>query len=123
MNFGKIFDRKKDDNSSKNLEEIYKVKEEIDKEDKIFEKELPAKYALLQEFSIDELKLLCNKFLGMEPPVDEYVDSKSGNKRVLPQYKEDYMHFIIDELRLSKISDYALENKIVSKKFFNDTKQ
>jgi len=114
MNFGKIFDRKKTDSSGKNLEEIYKIKEEIEKEDKIFESELPAKYALLQKFGMPDLKALCTELLGSEPATEEYEDPKSGNKKILPQYKEDYIHFIIDELRLSEIKEYAIKNKIVS---------
>ncbi|MFZ1075968.1 MAG: hypothetical protein WAN47_00895 [Nitrosotalea sp.] len=114
MNFGKIFDRKKADSSSKNLEEISKIKEEIEKEDKIFEKELPAKYALLQKFDMSDMKALCNELLGSEPVVEEYDDPKSGDKKILPQYKEDFIHFIIDELRLSEIKDYAIKNKIAS---------
>lgn len=122
MNFGKIFDRKKPDSPSKNMEEIYKIKEEIDKEDEIFEKELPVKYTLLQEFSMADLKKLCTVLLGREPPVDEYDDYKSGSKKTLPQYKEDYVHFITDELRLDEIKKYALENRIVSEEFFKNTK-
>ena len=122
MNFGKIFDRKKPDSPSKNMEEIYKIKEEIDKEDEIFEKELPVKYTLLQEFSITDLKKLCTVLLGREPPVDEYDDYKSGSKKTLPQYKEDYVHFITDELRLDEIKKYALENRIVSEEFFKNAK-
>jgi predicted RND superfamily exporter protein len=114
MNFGKTFDRKKDDNSSKNLEEMYKIKREIEKEDEIFEKELPAKYILLQKFNMTDLKTLCSELLGSEPSVDEYDDPKSENKKILPQYKEDYIHFIIDELRLSEIKNYAIKNKIIS---------
>ncbi len=117
MNFGKIFDRKKVDTPAKNLEEIYKIKQEIEKEDKIFENELPAKYALLQQFSIDELKLLCNKLVGMQPPVETYDDPKSGGRKDLPQYKEDYIHFIIEEIGLHEIRNYALKNKIVSEEF------
>ena len=122
MNFGKIFDRKKPDNPSKNMEEIYKIKEEIEKEDKIFEKELSAKYTLLQKFSIDDLKKLCNELLGREPPVDEYIDPKNGNKKELPMYKEDYIHFVTDELRLSEIKNYALKNKIVTDEFFKNSR-
>ncbi|MDE1827219.1 MAG: hypothetical protein KGH83_06480 [Thaumarchaeota archaeon] len=112
MNFGKIFDRKKADNSSKNLEEINKIKEEIEKEDKIFENELPAKYTLLQKFGMSDLKTLCNELLGSGPVVEEYEDPRTGNKKTLPQYKEDFIHFIIDELRLSEIKEYAIKNKI-----------
>lgn len=112
MNFGKIFDRKKSDSQSKNLEEIYKIKEAIEKEDKVFEKELAAKYTLLQEFTADQLKKLCTDLLGREPPVEDYTDQKSGNIKTLPQFKEDYVHFIIDELNLAEIKNYALKNKI-----------
>ncbi len=118
MNFGKIFDRKKHENQSKNMEEIYKIKEEIEKEDKIFEKELPVKYALLQEFSMEDLKKICAHLLGREPPTEEYDDHKSGGKKILPQYKEDYIHFVTDELGLAEIKKYALENRIVSEEFF-----
>ncbi|MGB6464349.1 MAG: hypothetical protein WBF38_09030 [Nitrosotalea sp.] len=114
MNFGKIFDHKKADSSSKNLEEIYKIKEEIEKEDKIFENELPAKYDLLQKFGMSDLKTLCNELLGSDPVAEEYDDPKSGNRKTLPQYKEDFIHFIIDELRLSEIKEHAIKNKIVS---------
>ena len=117
MNFGKIFDRKKADNSSRNLEEINKIKEEIEKEDKIFEKELPAKYVLLQRFSMSDLKTLCNELLGSGPAAEEYDDPKTGDKKILPQYKEDFIHFIIDELRLSEIKEYAIKNKIMPDDF------
>jgi hypothetical protein len=122
MNFGKIFDRRKSDRPNKNIEEIHKIKEEIDKEDEIFEKELPVKYTLLQEFSIVDLKKLCTALLGREPPVDEYDNYKTGSKKPLPRYKEDYIHFITDELRLYEIKKYALENKIVPREFFKGIK-
>lgn len=112
MNFGKKIDRKKADNSNKNLEEIYKIKEEIEKEDKIFENELPAKYALLQKFGMSDLKALCNELLGNEPVAEKYVDPKNGERKTLPQYKEDFIHFIIDELGLDEIKRYAIKNKI-----------
>ncbi|MDE1762919.1 MAG: hypothetical protein KGH88_01560 [Thaumarchaeota archaeon] len=123
MNFGKIFDRKKADSPSKNMEEIYKIKEEIEREDKIFEKELPVKYALLQEFDMDDLKKLCSDLLGRDPPADEYDDHKTGSRKTLPQYKEDYIHFITDELDLSEIRKYALGNKIISEEFFKKSNQ
>ncbi len=120
MNFRRIFDHKKSDAPTKNMEEIYKIKEAIEKEDKIFENELPAKYTLLQQFSIDELKKLCNELIGREPPIEEYSGSTDGGKKTLPLYKEDYIHFVTDELRLSYIKNYALKNKIVAKEFFRD---
>ncbi|MDE1765205.1 MAG: hypothetical protein KGI27_02905 [Thaumarchaeota archaeon] len=123
MNFGKIFDRKKSDGPGKNMEEIYKIKEEIDREDKIFEKELPVKYALLQEFDVNELKKMCSELLGRDPPADEYDDNKTGGRKSLPKYKEDYVHFITDELDLSEIRKYALKNKIISEEFFKKSNQ
>lgn len=120
MNFGKIFDRKKSDTPAKNQEEIYRIKEEIERHDRIFESELPAKYTLLEQFSIDELKSLCDKLIGVQPPVETFTDSKSGHDKELPKYKEDYIHFVIDELKLSDMMKYALENKIVSEKFFDN---
>lgn len=119
MNFGGIFHNRKNDGHSKNLEEIYKIKEEIDREDKIFEKELPAKYTLLQEFNQDQLKRLCNNVIGREPPLEKYDEQKSGEEATLPQFREDYIHFIIDELNMHEIKTFALENKIVSEGFFN----
>ena len=55
MSFGKVFDDKKDDMRGKNIEDIQKIKEAIDKEDVIFESVLPAKYALLQKFGMEKL--------------------------------------------------------------------
>lgn len=114
MNFGEIFGRKEHKNSNENLEEIYKIKQEIEKEDKIFEKELPTKYNLLQEFKINELKNLCTELLGQEPVTEYHNDPKLG-KVELPILKEDYVQFIIDELRLSQIRNYALKKRVISK--------
>src|SRR5579883_1661981 len=72
MNFGKIFERKRADAAPRNAEEISKIKERIEKEDRAFEDELPAKYSLLQEFSEDELKKLCDQVLGARPPKEEF---------------------------------------------------
>jgi len=120
LNFGKIFDRKKADTPSKNQEDICQIKEEIERQDRAFESELPTKYTLLQQFSIDELKSLCDKLIEVQPPLETFTDPKSGHDKELPKYKEDYIHFVIDELKLSDIMRYALENKIVSEKFFNN---
>lgn len=120
MNFGKFFDRKKSEGPSKNMEEIYKIKKSIEMEDRIFEEELAAKYSLLQEFTLDGLKKLCDERLGTQPPAEEYSDSAIGEKRPLPQFKEDYIHFIIEEMRLDEIKQYAIEKKIVSPKFFKN---
>jgi hypothetical protein len=112
MNFRKIFSREPE-NPNKDLEEISKIKQEIENEDKIFGKELPSKYNLLQEFRISDLRNLCMEVLGREPPVEYYDDSKLGRKE-LPRLKEDYVHFIVDELRLSEIRNYALKKQVVS---------
>ena len=109
MNFADALD-KKADGSEKSQTEILRIKQQIDKEDIIFEKELPLKYTLLEKFHLDELKKLCNDLLGRDPPREYYSDS--GAKIELPQYKEDYIHFIIDELRLPEIKEYALKHKI-----------
>ena len=109
MNFADALDKKADD-SEKNQTEILRIKQQIDKEDRMFEKELPLKHTLLEKFHLNELKKLCNDLLGRDPPREYYFSS--GIKLELPQYKEDYIHFIIDELRLPEINEYALENKI-----------
>jgi hypothetical protein len=111
MNFRKIFGGEKPENH--NLEEIAKIKQEFEKKDKIFDKELGSRYDLLQEFQMNELKDLCIEVLGQEPPVEYYNDPKSGKKE-LSLVKEDYVHFLVDELRLSEIINYALKKKIVS---------
>ena len=113
MNFGGIFRRKSPENY--NQDDITKIKQEFEKEDKIFERELPSKYNLLQEFKIIELKNLCREILGREPPIEYYNESKSARKE-LPNDKEDYIHFLVDELSLSQIINYALKKKIVSKR-------
>lgn len=118
MNFRRIFDHKKSDAPTKNMEEIYKIKEAIEKEDKIFENELPAKYTLLQQFSIDELKKLCNELIGREPPIEEYSGSTDGGKKTLPLYKEDYIHFVTDELRLSYIKKLCTKEQDCGKRIF-----
>ena len=99
MNFTDALD-KKTDGSEKSQTEILRIKQQIDKEDRIFEKELPLKYTLLEKFHLDELKKLSRDLLGRDPPHEYYSDS--GTKIELPQYKEDYIHFIIDELRFQK---------------------
>lgn len=120
MDFGKIFDRKKNDAQGKNLEEIYKIKKEIEREDRVFENELAAKYNLLQEFTQDQLERLCHEIIGRGPPTEEYIDPKSGNKKSLPQFKEDYVHFITDEMSLPEIKRFALKNKIIAEEYFKN---
>ncbi len=96
------------------MEEL-KRKEE---EDEIFESEFKAKRALLEMFDLDQLKELCMdvKGAGLQP---EYTEEKGTGKQIeLPLFKYDYIHFIMEELRLSQIKEYALKNRIVSPKFF-----
>ncbi len=112
MDFRRIFGREEPKNQ--NLDEISKIKQEFEIEDKMFEIELPAKYNLLQEFKIIELKDLCIEILGREPPAEYYNEPKSGIKE-LHNDKEDYVHFLVDELSLSEIINYASKKKIVSK--------
>ena len=106
----------KDDDSRKS--EMAKIKKEMDAEDKIFFKELSSKYFLLDKFSLDQLKDMCNNLLGKGPDVEYYEDKTSKKKIELPQYKEDYIYFIIEEFRFSEIKAYALEKHIVTSQFF-----
>lgn len=120
MNFGKIFRKEKP--SDYKLDEISKIKQEFEKEDRVFEKELASKYDLLQEFKINDLKNLCIEILGREPPIEYYNESSPARKE-LPNEKEDYVHFLVDELILSQIINYALKNKIVSKEVLKKFKK
>jgi len=49
MNFADALD-KKTDGSEKSQTEILRIKQQIDKEDRIFEKELPLKFTLIEKF-------------------------------------------------------------------------
>ncbi|MDE1813630.1 MAG: hypothetical protein KGH87_00110 [Thaumarchaeota archaeon] len=95
-----------------------KIKNEMDLADKAFYKELSSKYFLLDKFSIGQLKDMCNNLLGRGPDVEYYEDKITKKKVELPQYKEDFIHFIIEEFRFSEIREYALENDIVTSHFF-----
>ena len=106
---------KEDDNRKS---EMTKLKKDMDAVDKIFFKELSSKYFLLDKFSIDQLREMCNNLLGKGPDVEYYEDKTTKKKMALPQYKEDYIYFIIEEFRFSEIKDYALEKSIVTKQFF-----
>ena len=100
------------------ISEISKIKNEMDEEDKIFFKELSSKYFLLDKFSIEQLKEMCKNLLGRDPDIEHYEDKATKKKIELPQYKEDYIYFIIEEFRFSEIKNYALEKHIVSSQFF-----
>ena len=106
----------KDDESRKS--DMSKIKKDMDAADKIFYKELSSKYFLLDKFSVDQLRDMCNNLLGKGPDVEYYEDKATKKRTKLPQYKEDYIHFIIEEFRFSEIKDYALENCIVTSHFF-----
>lgn len=98
--------------------EMVRVKKEIETAEKIFYKELSSKYFLLDKFSVDQLKEMCNNLLGRGPDVEYYEDRITKKVSELPQYKEDYIHFIIDEFSFSEIKQYALEKHVVTGKFF-----
>jgi len=119
MDFRKIFGK---DKRREQVDDISKIKQEFEKEDKIFEKELPSKYNLLQEFDIDDLRNLCLETTGQEPPVEYYNDPKYGRKEMTP-VKEDYVQFLVDELTLSEIISYASKKKIISKEVLKKFKQ
>ena len=108
--------KSKDDDSRKS--EMAKIKKEMDAKDKIFFKELSSKYFLLDMFSIDQLKDMCNNLLGKGPDIEYFEDKTTKKKMELPQYKVDYIYFIIEEFRFSEIKEYALEKHIVTSQFF-----
>lgn len=98
--------------------EISKVKNEMETADKIFYKELSSKYFLLDKFSVEQLKNMCKNLLGKGPDIEYYEDKATKKMKELPQYKEDYIHFIIEEFRFLEIKNYALEKHIVTSHFF-----
>jgi hypothetical protein len=108
--------RSKDDETRDS--DISKIKNEMDTADKIFYKELSSKYFLLDKFSMDQLRDMCNNLLGKGPDVEYFEDKTTKKKTELPQYKEDFIHFIIEEFRFSEIKEYALEKCIVTSQFF-----
>ena len=116
MGFKKFMEHSKD--SEKNQIEIEKIKNVIEEEDRIFQQELQAKDNLLNKFELDQLKQLCIDILGREPEPEYFEEKGTGKQIELPQYRNDYIHFIIEELRLSQINDYAIKNKIISDSFF-----
>ncbi len=109
--------RRSKDDEIRNLD-ISKIKNEMETADKIFYEELSSKYFLLDKFSIDQLRDMCRNLLGKGPDVEHYEDRTTKKKIELPQYKEDFIHFIIEEFRFSEIKEYALEKCIVTSYFF-----
>jgi len=118
MDFKKFLGHNKDGEKISSQTEIQRIKNEIDEEDRIFQQELQAKDKLLNKFELDQLKQLCIDMLGREPEPEYFEEKETGKQIELPQYRNDYVHFIIEELRLSQIKDYALKNKIISASFF-----
>ena len=118
MGFKKFFGHNKDSERSQDQIEIERIKNEIEEEDRIFQQELSAKDNLLNKFELEQLKQLCMDMLGREPDPEYFDEAGTGKQIELPQYRNDYTHFIIEELRFSQIKDYALKNKIISASFF-----
>lgn len=108
--------RPKDDETRDS--DISKIKNEMDVADKIFYKELSSKYFLLDKFNINQLRDMCHNLLGKGPDMEYYEDNTTKKKIELPQYKEDFIHFIIEEFGFSEIKEYALEKSIVTSHFF-----
>jgi len=117
MGFRKFFGHDKDGEKNQNQIEIERIKNEIEEEDRIFQQELPAKDNLLNKFELEQLRQLCMEILGREPDPEYFDEAWTGKQIELPQYRNDYIHFIIEELRLSQIKDYALKNKIISSNY------
>ncbi|HEV2193714.1 MAG TPA: hypothetical protein VGR54_08875 [Nitrosopumilaceae archaeon] len=119
MGFKKFFVHDKDNGKTHEKQsEIEKIKSEIEEEDRIFQQELQDKDKLLNRFESEQLKQLCMDILGREPDPEYFEEAGTGKQIELPRYRNDYIHFIIEELRLSQIKDYALKNKIISASFF-----
>ncbi len=111
------YDRRSKDDENRDSD-ITKIKNEMETADKIFYKELSSKYFLLDKFEIDQLRDMCKNLLGRVPDIEHYEDKTTKKKIELPQYKEDFIHFIIEEFRFSEIKEYALEKCIVTSHFF-----
>jgi len=118
MDFKKFRDHNNDSEKIHAQSEIEKIKNEIEEEDRIFQRELQAKDKLLNKFELEQLKQLCITVLGREPEPEYLEEVGTGKQIELPQYRIDYTHFIIEELRFSQIKDYALKNKIIPASFF-----
>ena len=101
-----------EDDEHAKTSEIDKIKKEFESADEIFYDELASKYFLLDKFSVDQLREMCNSLLGKGPDVEYFQDEHTKKMTELPQYKEDFIHFIIDEFQLVEIKDYALREKI-----------
>lgn len=116
MSSDNSFGRPEDDNRAKTLE-MNKIKNDIERADKMFYDELASKYFLLDKFSVDQLREMCNSLLEKGPDVEYFKDEHTDKMIELPQYKEDFIHFIIDEFALAEIKDYALRKNIFASHF------
>ena len=119
MNSDNPIRRSEDDEHAKTLE-MTKIKKEIERADEIFYDELASKYSLLNKFSVEQLRETCTSLLGKGPDVEYFHDERTNKMIELPQYKEDFIHFIIDEFSLTEIKDYALRNNILDSHFLDD---
>ena len=63
---------------------------------------------------------MCSELLGKCPEVEYFQDEHTNKITELPQYKEDFIHFIIDEFHLSEIKDYAIKKNIFGGYFIDD---
>jgi hypothetical protein len=111
---------KKSDEDEHRRSEITKIKNEMEAAERIFYNELSSKYFLLNKFSIKQLRDMCNNLLGKGPDVEYYEDKVTRKMVELPQYKEDFIHFIIDEFRFSEIKQYVLEKRIDTVSFLRN---
>ena len=112
MHSEKDHSRSEDDEHLRTVE-ISKIKKTIEDADKKFYDELASKYFLLDKFSIDQLRNMCNELLGKGPDVEYYQDESTNKIIELLQYKEDFIHFIIDEFEFSEIKEYASKKHIL----------
>ena len=119
MSSDNSFGRPEDNQHDKTLE-MTKIKKEIERADEIFYDELASKYSLLNKFSVEQLREMCKSLLGKGPDVEYFHDERTNKMTELPQYKEDFIHFIIDEFSLAEIKDYALRKNIFGSHFLED---
>lgn len=119
MRSNNFTERSEDDEHSK-TSDISKIKKEFEILDKKFYDELASKYHLLNKFRVEQLRDMCTNLLGKGPDVEYFQDEHTNKITELPQYKEDFIYFIIDEFQLSEIKDYALKKNIFVGNFIDD---
>ncbi len=116
MRFRNIFARNEDDTKEVDEQpiEMDRIKGERGEKERISQQESAGKRALLVEFELEQLKKLCTDVVRRDPLHEYYEESETGKQIELPLYRHDYTYFIMRELTLSQIKDYALKNKIIS---------